>query len=183
MKDELRELGFPSELSMCFEVLPVEVSPSHADGQEKLFEGFRSQFRCLQARSRRGVVFLWTVDRPYRHDSGKALTSKISYIEKTDQTISQRWAKKHIVSLTTDQDEGEVKGDSNSLRTHAAANKNWTFYSRLIREHGPLQIWWAGSEHLNSVSSEKLRPREWERRLLALYWNYHGCWPLKNRKG
>ena len=98
------------------------------------------------------------MDRPYRHDSGRALTSKISYIEKTDQTISQRWKKNHIVSLITDQDEGEVKGESNSLRSHAAANKNWTFYSRLIREHGPLQIWWAGSEHLNYVSSEKLSP-------------------------
>lgn len=57
MKDELRELGLPSKLSMCFEVLPIEVSPFHADGQENCLKDFGVSFYAFRSTWKRGVVF------------------------------------------------------------------------------------------------------------------------------
>lgn len=179
---ELYEIEFPAALSSCFKKLPEIIESTQVGSHEALLAAFHHVFQCEQAKSQHGVVFIWAVDKPYVHDSGNRLASKISYIEKTDQTISARWPRNSIINLTTDQEEGDIKGEPNFLRSYADVNKNLTFYNRLIREYGPLHIWWAGSASLNEASGTSLSPRDWERHLLTLYRNRHNCLPLKNRK-
>src|SRR5205085_1478052 len=99
----------------------------------------------------------------------------------TDQTMAARWAKRYLINLTSDYDDRTSKGGSNTLRSHADTNRNFTFYRSLIGGHGPLSIWWASSAMLNQVSGAAHKPRAWEGHLLALYRGKHGCLPLKNR--
>lgn len=182
MLTELSDIGLPLDLVRCFVSLPESVSSSEQMTQEALYEAFRRMFRCKEARGPRGIVFVWAVDNPYRHDASNKPPSCITYIEETAQTISARWSKSHLINLTNDHDDGAVEGDLNYLRPYADVNRNFIFYTRLIQEHGPLRIWWASSSTLSETSGKCLDARGWEAHLLDLYAKRFQCLPLKNRK-
>lgn len=184
MMHEFTDIGLRSGLASCFNPLPKIIEPADALNQETLYKAFHRVFRCNEAKAERDVVFVWAVDKPYMHAQGKTFPSQFVYIEKTKGTMCSRWTNENLRRVTTDYDEGAIEGDPTSLRSCADANMNLTFYSRLIREHGSLSIWWASSAILNkSAGLSSHNSEAWEGHLLALYMHKHGCRPLKNRKG
>lgn len=172
--------GFP------FRALTEVLKPHEASDLNTLRQGFERVFHCEDAQAARNVVFFWAVDRPFHHESGHRLASTISYIEITKGSIARRWPSRYIKKITRDKKTAEglvVLG----LEQLAKYDKNLSFYSQLIREHGPLRVWYAGLEDLNQCArkanlSELGTIREWERMMIKTYRKLHGGRPLKNRR-
>lgn len=181
---EFVTIGLMPNLAKCFVPLPQAIEPSDEPSPESLYHAFRQVFRAPEAKAGRDVVFVWTVDRPYTHDQGKNSTSRFVYIEKTKSTMWARWSNENLRRVTTDFDDRDIDCAPSSIRAYADANRNFTFYRHLVRDHGPLRIWWASSEVLNEAAGSSGHNSEaWEGHLLALYLEKHGCRPLKNRRG
>ena len=182
--EELTLIGLHPQLAKCFVPLPKFVEPRDELTPADLYKSFHQLFRCPEAKVVRDVVFVWTVDTPYVHDQGNNSLSHFVYIEKTKNTMWGRWSNEYLRRVTTDFDDRLITCDANSIRAHADANRNFAFFSYLIRHHGPLRVWWASSEQLNkAASSYPYNSEAWEGHLLALYLTKYGCRPLKNRRG
>ncbi len=169
---------FPADTP--FVSLPARIDPCDAQDAESLRAAFERVFFCPEARSCRNVVFIWVVQTPYRHSVGRYCESNIVYVEKTKHSIFSRWSNHYplLVSGSLSTDESASKG----LRT-LARQDNLQFYTRLIREHGPMRIWWSDVATLNAASNRQLvKAREWECVILENYWHRHECLPLKNRR-
>lgn len=180
---ELDQLLKSAALSAAFKPLPGSVFPEDAESPERLCHGFQRIFRTAEAAAARDVVFLWVVDNSYLHHEYNKLPSSIVYIEKSDRSISNRWPNSYFKRITRDS-KRVLLADVGGLRQYSDANLNWTFYSRLVREHGPLRVWWATRSALNAASGLTIKTAaEWEGHILKLYMLNHGCRPLKNRRG
>ncbi len=182
--EELTLIGLHPALAKCFVPLSKSVESSDELTPAAMYSAFHQIFRCPDAKAVRDVVFVWTVDRHYVHDQGKNSMSHFVYIEKTKNTMWARWSNEYLRRVTTDFDDRIITCDVSSIRAHADTNRNFAFFNHLIRHHGPLRVWWAGSEQLNEVARCSPHSSEaWEGHLLALYLVRHGCRPLKNRRG
>lgn len=171
------------------EELPERIEPVDAASPETLRAAFKRVMHCDAAKKARNIVFIWAVDKPYRHESGNRLESTIAYIEMTTNSLAGRWPKSFFYKITTD---FRHKGDTApgaGLEKLAHKDKNFRFYSRLIREHGPMRILYADLKTINAVAKkenrvEKLTIRAWEKALIQGYRHVHGKRrrPLKNRR-
>lgn len=180
---ELDELLKSAALSAVFKPLPGCIFPEDAQTPEQLCLGFQRIFRTPDAATARDVVFLWVVDNQYIHHEFNKLPSGIVYIEKSDRSISNRWPNAYFKRITRNS-KRVLSSDVSTLRPYADADLNWTFYSRLVREHGPLRVWWATRSALNAASGLAIKTAaEWESHILKMYMLSHGCRPLKNRRG
>jgi len=143
----------------------------------------------------------------HTHEDGNRLPSTISYIvravhcpseeniprgvciEISKGTLAGRWPKRFFHNITRDYTHKGEASTGAGLQELADRDKNFSFYSRLIQEHGPLRVWYATLDELNAAAkkanlSERTTVREWERHLIKSYRGIHGCQrrPLKNRQ-
>lgn len=175
--------------SFPFRLLDGCIASDEAETPSGLFDAFVRLFHSREAQAAKNVLFVWAVDRPFFHTSGKKLPSTISYIEMSKGTVSGRWPKRYIRKITTDyKKKGEASAEA-CLEELANKDKNFRFYSRLIRDHGPLRIWYATLGELNQAAEGAHLPpretvREWEHLLIRAYRGVHGARrrPLKNRR-
>lgn len=169
-----------------FRLLGDFIAPEETGDRDTLVKAFQRVFHSMEARTANNIVFFWAVDNPYLHDSGNRLSSTISYIEMTKGSLAKRWPTRYLLKITHDKHMSEPVANM-SLQELANKDKNLTFYSRLIREHGPLRVWYASLAELNAAgidpaNSTRTTVREWERSLIKAYRRVHGCRPLKNRR-
>lgn len=166
-----------------FKRISSAISSADAVTSESLLAAFLRTFRGKEAMVGRNVVFIWSVDQPYLHTEGHCLPSSIIYIEKTKNTIATRWNQASLIKLTKDFTKREVV-DINNLGHLALANRNLSFYQRLVRENGPLHVSWCDAATLDAASGRELidSSRQWEQRLILAYKAEHNCFPLKNRR-
>lgn len=170
-----------------FRELSDHIAPSDAADRERLVAAFCRVFHAPDARQAKNIVFIWAVDRPFQHERGHQFASTVSYIEMTKGSLTGRWPKAYFRRITRDKPVGETPFAPDSLQQLADRDRNWSFYSRLIREHGPLRVWYASLDDLNGAALDAetnalSTVREWERRLIKSYRRLHGCRPLKNRR-
>lgn len=170
-----------------FRELGDHIAQSEAENREMLRTAFCRVFHAPDARQARNIVFIWAVDRPFQHERGHQLVSTISYIEMTKGSLAGRWPKQYFRRITRNKALGETPNAPDSLQQLADRDQNWSFYSRLIQDHGPLRVWYASLDDLNAAAvdpeSNRLHTvRDWERRLIKSYRRLHGCRPLKNRR-
>jgi hypothetical protein len=163
-----------------FRSLPGDIGAGHTVSRDALIEAFKKVFNGDQARQVSNVVFYWQLDKPFMHMEGHQLPSTISYIEISKRTLSARWTSFRFLRDGEDDAQG-------SLRQLANNNDNFAFYSRLIRQHGPLKVWYATLTELNAAAAHHGQPerdtvRQWESHLLRSYKAAHGTLPLKNRR-
>jgi len=166
-----------------FRRLPDEVVPESACNSSSLREGFAKLFCSDEARAAINVVFIWELALLYPH-SESSKKSSIVYIEKTKHSIHQRWVR--YLGLLVKDFAAKQPQDLMDLRMLARQNLNFSFYSKIIKEFGPLRVWWADVPTLNRKRRDGLREldaRGWERLLLESYRNFYDCRPLKNRYG
>ena len=170
-------------IDTSFKRISSAISSADADTAESLLAAFVRTFRGQEAGLGRNVVFIWSVDQPYSHTEGHCLPSSIINIEKTKNTIATRWSQASLIKLTTDFTKREVV-DINNLGHLALANRNLSFYQRIVRENGPLRISWCEATTLNAASGGELidSSRHWEQKLIKAYKAEHNCFPLKNRR-
>lgn len=163
-----------------FRSLPGDINAGHTVSRDALIEAFKKVFNGERARLASNVVFYWQLDKPFVHTEGRQLPSTISYIEISKGTLSGRWTSFRFLR----DGEDVVQG---SLRQLANNNDNFAFYSRLIGQHGPMQVWYATLSELNAAATHHGQPeretvRQWESHLLRSYKAAHGTLPLKNRR-
>ena len=170
-----------------FQQLAGCITSGQATSCDSLYGAFIALFHGAGARVPSNIVFIWAMDHPYRHDSGNKLESTVVYIEMSKGTISGRWPKGYFKNLTRDCSNVALTGIDAGLQE--LADKNFSFYSRLIQLHGPLRVWYATLENLNSDALKSGKPtyetvREWERVFIKSYRSVHGAKrrPLKNRQ-
>ena len=169
-------------IDTSFKRISSAISSADAVTSESLLAAFLRTFRGQEARSGRNVVFIWSVDQPYFHTEGRCLPSSIINIEKTKNTIATRWGRSSLIKLAKDFTKHEVV-DINNLGHLALANRNLSFYQRLVRENGPLRVSWCEANTLDAASGRELvDSRKWEQRLILAYQAKHKCFPLKNRR-
>ncbi|MEJ8837777.1 hypothetical protein [Ramlibacter sp. AN1133] len=174
------ELGLPQPLAGCFRPLAGEIAPVHCSDPASLQEALRSVLLHKPDEDPAGVVFVWTVQHPYPVSA--SAKSRISYIEKTDKTISQRW-RPYIALLASDGGSDPLPPGELDLVRWARESSNWSYYSQLIVRHGPMQVWWASAAKLNAAAGGvQYKPVQWEGHLLRCFHRRHGCLPAKNRR-
>lgn len=167
--------------------LPERLEPSDAVDPKTLRAAFKRVMHCEAARKAKNIIFIWAVEKPYIHDSGNRLASTIAYIEITKNALSVRWPQRFFFNITSDyRHKGDAAADA-GLEELARKDKNFSFYSRLIREHGPMRIWYANLEDIQTagIDGEKDRwtsVRACEKALIQAYRKVHGVRPLKNRR-
>jgi hypothetical protein len=165
-----------------FRAVPEMLHPEHVRDRETMFRELRRVLHCPEARIGKDMVLVWAVERPYTHSDGNRHSSTIVYIEKTVHSAYRRWPARYLKKLTTDYTSRPLS-KPDDLRNLAEQNRNYSFYSRMVQNFGPLGIWQASAAELNDVSSQSLgSSREWETLLLRTYFRRHGCFPLKNRR-
>jgi hypothetical protein len=165
-----------------FRRLNAQVEPEDASDVTRLRAGFERVFRSEEAERERDVVFIWALEKEYRHSDGKRECSRIVYVEKTIDTISRRWPSRYVELLVKGAD-AEERPDLNDLRSLANTPANGLFYRTIIEKLGPLCVWWANVQRLNETPNHTLaNSREWERHILQCYRDRHSCLPLKNRR-
>lgn len=166
-----------------FRELSDHVKPNEADDREGVVESFCRVFHAPDAYTAQNIVFFWAVDRPYQHEKGHGFESTISYIEMTKGALARRWPRGYFRNITYNKPLGDKPIVQTSLQQLADKDQNWSFYSRLIREHGPLRVHYATLTELNNVGYSTMHTvREWERTLIKAYRGVHGCRPVKNRR-
>ncbi|MFO1244729.1 MAG: hypothetical protein U1E71_06035 [Ramlibacter sp.] len=163
-----------------FKPLPGDIRHDDASSATALIAAFKRVFNCEKAREVSNVVFYWCVSTPYVHTDGKQFPSTISYIEIATGTLSGRWTSFSFLR----EGEEDAPGD---LRHLAKNNDNLAFYSRLIREYGPMRVLYATLDDMNTSAlrhekQKRENVRDWERHLLKAYKTAHGVLPLKNRR-
>ncbi len=164
-----------------FRAVPETLLPEHVADRETMLRELQRIFQCADARSGKEMVLVWAVERPYTHTDGNGHSSTIVYIEKTVHSAFRRWPTRYLKKLATDYTSRPLMMPD-ELRHLANQNRNYTFYSKMVRDFGPLTIWQAGAAELNRISSKSLASsRAWENLLLRKYLGRHGCLPLKNR--
>jgi hypothetical protein len=169
-----------------FRLLSDHIAPEETVDKETLLKAFQRVFHSTEAKAAKNVVFIWAVDNPFVHECGNQLHSTISYIEITKGRLATRWPTRYLLKILHDKHRSEPVGNM-GLQELAKKDKNFTFYSRLISEHGPLRVWYANLTELNSTAldpakSSRTTVREWEKNLIKAYRRVHGCRPLKNRR-
>jgi hypothetical protein len=168
-----------------FRCLDQRVAPSDTESPERRKDGFARLLCSHDARNARNdIVFIWSLDHAYIHDDGTCEPSSVVYIEKTKNSIRDRWFR-WIWCLVQD---WTVKTSIRppTRRELAKLDRNFTFYKDVIGQFGPLRIWWADVSKLNQcrvpTTAELKTARAWENRLLRLYVARYRCLPLKNRQ-
>jgi hypothetical protein len=173
--------------SFSFQLLPGQIDPHQANTPESLFQVFINVFHGDEAKSAKNVLFIWTVTRPFEHTNGYGHPSTVSYIEISTGSLAGRWPKGFFRNITHDESKkGEVSADG-GLQELADKDKNFSFYSRLIQDYGPLRVWYATLDDLNAAALEAGQDRretirDWERHIISSYRAIHGVRPLKNRQ-
>lgn len=169
--------------------LPERINPADTTDPETLRVAFKRVMHCGDAKKAKNIVFVWAVDNPYVHESGNRLTSTIGYIEMTTTSLSRRWTDSFFYKLTKDHKHRGDVSPSAGLEELAMQDKNFSFYSQLIHNHGPLRIWYATLDELNAAALRQgKKPKEtvraWEKALIQAYRKVHGKRrrPLKNRR-
>lgn len=156
---------------------------------ESLYASFINLFHAQDALDAKNILFFWAVESPFQHADGNRMKSTISYIEISKGSLAGRWPKRFFRNLTRDYtNKGEVSAYA-GLQELADKDKNLAFYTQLIREHGPLRVWYATLGELNSAARGANCPewesvRDCERCLIKAYRGVHGSRrrPLKNRQ-
>lgn len=167
--------------SQPFRAVPEILLAEHVDDRETMLRELQRIFHCAEARTGKEMVLVWAVERPYTHSDGYGLSSTILYIEKTVHSAFRRWPTRYLKSLATDYTSRPLE-NPDDFRHLATQNRNYSFYSKMVKNFGPLTIWQASAAELNGVSSKSLpSSRAWEKLLLREYFARHGCLPLKNR--
>ena len=166
-----------------FQCLPAQIAPEATATQESLRVGFNSLLCCPEAREVNNAVFLWVLEKPYQHQDGKHELSTVIRIEKTVNSIQQRW-NRYIENLVTDYGNNININHDNYLRSLADNDQNLSFFREIISKYGPLKIWWASLEDLNQSSTKNSfdNPQQWEKLICQTYVKHHRCYPLKDRK-
>jgi len=167
-----------------FQCLPKRVKRKHTDNEESLKEAFKKLFHCQEAEQAYGVVFIWVLDQPYEHQEGSYEPSTIVRIEETKNSIKDRWSSQHIKALVTDWHDKATLDNPDNMRVLATRDCNWSFFSEIISNFGPLRIWWSDVEHLNeaSVKYSLETPQKWEKFICEKYRERYGCLPLKDER-
>ena len=166
--------------STAFNLLPTSVGCDTQDDQ--LGASFKNMFRSQPASSKgdKNLVLIWTCAREYEHDLGNKKKSQLIYIEKTVNTIAQRWSPSGCGDLA--KDFGTVNAQC-TLSDMAKSHNNLAFYRRVLNECGDISVWWATVDSLNRLADKKYTDaRCWETRLLCAYLKIYDCLPLKNRR-
>lgn len=165
-----------------FRAVPEVLLPEHVDDRATMLRELQRVFHCAEARTGKEMVLIWAVEQPYTHSDGHGRSSTIVYIEKTVHSAFRRWPTRYLRMLSTDYTSRPLS-KPDDLRHLATQNRNYSFYSKMVQDFGPLTIWQAGAADLNCVSSKSLpSSRAWENLLLRKYFARHGCLPLKNRR-
>ncbi len=168
-----------------FRVLPVEVSQEFSNSRERLHEAFCAAFHGPATKVDRNVVFMWVLDKPFHVKHGNPNPTAVSYIEISKRTVAERWPKRFFTNITRDHTHrGEVDFDAD-LQQLADKDKNFSYYSTVIGDFGPMRIWVATLEELNKASKQKKEwttVREWERHLIKSHRICYGFRPPKNRR-
>ena len=186
MNDYLFQKFFTDSFrSNPFKVLPIGISQECSNDQQRLHEAFCAAFHDPSAKESKNVVFMWVLDKPFPVRSGNSKSTPISYIEISKRTIAERWPDRFFINITKDYTHrGEVGLDAD-LQELADRDKNFLYYSTLIRDYGPMRIWVATLEELNEVAQPNLSwtsVREWERHLIKSHRTIYGFRPPKNRR-
>lgn len=165
-----------------FRAISEILLPEHVDDRTTMLRELQRVFHCAEAREGKEMVLIWAVEQPYTHSDGHGYSSTIVYIEKTAHSAFRRWPMRHLKNLSTDFTSRPLS-KPDDLRHLATQNRNYSFYSKIVRGFGPLTVWQASATDLNCVSS-KSQPssRAWENLLLRKYFARYGCLPLKNRR-
>lgn len=174
-------LGAVSLRENPFCQLPERVTEQDVLDPSAMATNLRRTFHCPAASQGSNLVVVWALSNPYTHLGGLKYSSTIVYVEKTNGSVMGRWPNRYLKFLASDSgSEGLMELDLPEL---AAQDHNYTFYSTAVKRFGPLSIWVASAEQLDSASGlSLLKSREWESRLLRKYREVHGCLPLKNRR-
>lgn len=119
---------------------------------EEFENQFEEVFSCQKARGNKSVIYIWATERPIPRLCGE---SNIVYIGKTKQTLCDRYCK--YASLFA-----SIKGDEDKY--------NWRRYGHIMRNSGPIKIYFA-------VTSD---PKGKESELLKEYYDDHFEYPPAN---
>jgi hypothetical protein len=170
-----------------FRRLPGQIAANQTGTEEVLVDALAELFAHPDAAAARNVLFFWAVENPFQHANGKMLISTISYIEITSGRLADRWPRRNLLRATRNGSKKGIAQIHDPLHRLADLDKGFWFYSRLIREHGPLAIYYATLLELNAAAvanarGPKATVREWERTLIRAYRHTHGVRPLKNRR-
>lgn len=166
-----------------FQPIQDQILPEDACSSGKLCEAFCRVFHSVQAMQAKNVVFVWAMESPFRHRGLNGKLSTIVYIEMSKGNIAGRWPRGFFQNLTMDYSNKGQPGAGAHLQELADRDKNWSFYSQLIRSHGPMSVWWENLNELNIAGlQQRGGVRDWERHLIKSYRILHGRRPLKNRR-
>ena len=110
-----------------FQCLPEQVEREDARDALLLQAGFKRLFRCQVAQQAHSAVFIWVLDQPYDHRGITCEPSTIVNVEKTDQSISNRW-RRYINALVKDWNCIAELADPDDLRDLADHDCNLSFF-------------------------------------------------------
>ena len=167
----------------AFRAVPGAVTSDDVSTGQALVESLLRIVRSPEGKKNGHAIAVWALDTPYTHQDGRKRPSCVTYIEKVAECLAYRWSRSHLLNFGTDEgNRGELENPG-CLRQLAQLDYNFTFYSQLIRRHGPLRIWLATVDELNAAGDRVFAShREWEQHLNLAYLEEYGCLPLKNRQ-